>query len=128
MAAANSLTSRAELDRIGARLAALEASRSTADADTVATSDGGHRPGHIDGVRQDEFRLFKWLGSCALVAVLGGFGLLYEQTSDLRVAMERLHAETLRELHRQSAAIQNEIAGVREGVVRLETLGSVESP
>lgn len=112
---------------MGARLAALEASRSTADAEAIATSDEVHRQGHADFVRHDEFRLFKWLGSFALVAILGGFGLLYEQISDLRVTMERLHGETLQELHAQSAAIQNEIAGVRERVVRLETLRGVES-
>lgn len=127
MAAANSMITRDDLDRMGARLAALEASRSTADAEAIATSDEVHRQGHADFVRQDEFRLFKWLGSFALVAILGGFGLLYEQISDLRVTMERLHGETLQELHTQSAAIQNEIAGVRERVVRLETLRGVES-
>ena len=126
MAAANSMITRDELDRMGARLAALEASRST-DAEALATSDEIHRQGHADSVRQDEFRLFKWLGSFALVAILGGFGLLYEQVSDLRVTMERLHGETLQELHTQSAAIQNEIAGVRERVVRLETLRGVGS-
>ncbi|MDE0190800.1 MAG: hypothetical protein OXQ90_05545 [Gammaproteobacteria bacterium] len=126
MAAANSMITRDELDRMGARLAALEASRST-DAEALATSDEVHRQGHADFVRQDEFRLFKCLGSFALVAILGGFGLLYEQISDLRVTMERLHAETLQELHTQSTAIQNEIAGVRERVVRLETLRGVES-
>lgn len=126
MAAANSMITRDELDRMGARLAALEASRCT-DAEALATSDEAHRPGHADFVRQDEFRLFKWLGSFALVAILGGVGLLYEQISDLRVNMERLHGETLQELHTQSAAIQSEIAGVRERVVRLETLRGVES-
>jgi len=125
MAAANSMITRDELDRMGARLAALEASRST-DAEALATSDEIHRQGHAD-VRQDEFRLFKWLGSFALVAVLGCFGLLYEQVSDLRVTMERLHGATLQELHTQSAAIQNEIARVRERVVRLETLRGGES-
>ncbi|MYA17888.1 MAG: hypothetical protein F4089_02670 [Gammaproteobacteria bacterium] len=126
MAAANSMITRDELDRMGARLAALEASRST-DAEALATSDEVHRQGHADFVRQDEFRVFKWLGSFALVAILGGFGLLYEQISDLRVTMERLHGETMQELHTQSAAIQSEIAGVRERVVRLETLRGVES-
>jgi len=126
MAAANSMITRDELDRMGARLAALEASRST-DAEALATSDEIHRQGHADYVRQDEFRLFKWLGSFALVAVLGCFGLLYEQVSDLRVTMERLHGATLQELHTQSAAIQNEIARVRERVVRLETLRGGES-
>ena len=66
-------------------------------------------PRQNDFVRQDEFRLFKWLGTFALAAVLGGFGLLYEQTSDLRVAMERLHADLLREIHAQTASIREDM-------------------
>ena len=138
MAAANPVITRDEFDRIGERLTALEASRTAADAENPAASYDIPRPGQIDFVRQDEFRLFKWLGSFALVAILGGFGLLYEQSSDLRVAMERLHADLLREMHAQTAsiredmheqhsAIRNEIARVRERVVRLETLDGVET-
>lgn len=141
VAIANPAITRDEFNRIGARVAALEASRATAETGTLPTGDETAHPGHADFVRQDEFRLFKWLGTFALAAVLGGFGLLYEQTSDLRVAMERLHAETLREIHAQTAsiredmhaqhtatredmhaqhaAIRSEIARVRERVVRL---------
>lgn len=133
MAPANSAITRDEFNRIGARVAALEASRSGADADT--TGDEVAPPGHAEFVRQDEFRLFKWLGTFAIAAVLGGFGLLYEQTSDLRVAMERLHADlsqkmhalhastredvhaqhtSMREdMHVQHTAIRSEVAGVR---------------
>ena len=50
---------------VGARLDVLE---------TAA----GDRSGD-DFVTAGEFRLFKWLGTFALAAVLGGFGLLYEQ-------------------------------------------------
>ena len=156
MVAANPAITRAEFDRIGARVAALEASRGETDKDALGKDDEA-APSHADFVRQDEFRLFKWLGSFAIAAVLGGFGLLYEQTSDLRVAMERLHADALREIqaqtasiredmhalredmhaqhtatreemHAQHAAIRSEIAHVRERVVRLETLDGVESP
>lgn len=150
---------RDEFERVGARLTALEASRATSDTEE-ALRDEGAPPAHKDYVRQEEFRLFKWLGAFALAAVLGGFGLLYEQTSDLRVAMERLHADlsqemhalhadlskemhalhtdlsqemhaqhasTREDMHAQHAAIRSEIAGVRERVVRLETVGSVET-
>ena len=168
MAAANPVITRDEFDQMGKRLTALEASRSTAYADTPAPSDEVARFDPADFVRQGEFRLFKWLGTFAFATVLGGFGLLYEQTSDLRVAMERLNVDLLREMnaqnaslrdemnakfasfrdemnakfaslredmhaqftsiredmHAQHAATRSEIAGVRERVVRLETLGA----
>ncbi|MDE0421383.1 MAG: hypothetical protein OXK76_10940 [Gammaproteobacteria bacterium] len=108
MVAANPVITRDEFDRIGARVAALEASGGKADPDAVAKGDEV-APRHVDFVRQEEFRLFKWLGTFALAAVLGGFGLLYEQTSDLRVAMERLHAELLREIHVQTADIREDM-------------------
>ena len=138
MAAANPVITRDEFDRIGERLTALEASRTVEDAENPAASDDVPLPGQFDFVRQDEFRLFKWLGSFALVAILGGFGLLYEQTSDLRVAIERLHADWLREMHAQTAsiradmheqhtAIRSEITRVRERAVRLEALYGVET-
>ena len=77
--------------------------------DALETSVGG-RPGN-GFATASEFRLFKWLGTFALAAVLGGFGLLYEQVSDLRVGMERLHGELLQEM-----------SGIRERVVRIETI------
>ena len=88
-----------------------------------------------DIVTGSEFRLFKWLGTFALATVVAGFGLLYQQVSDLRVGMERLHGEVLREIHglraemhAEHASIRGEISGVRERVVRVGTLlgGSVE--
>lgn len=145
MAAANPVITRDEFDRMGKRVTALETSRSTAHADTPAPGDDFARFDPADFVRKDEFRLFKWLGTFALATVLGGFGLLYEQTSDLRVSMERLHADLSREIHAQHTslrdemnagftslredmhaqftAVRSDIAGVRERVVRLETLG-----
>lgn len=134
MAAANPAITRDEFDRMGKRVTALEASRSATHADTPALGDDFARFDPADFVRKDEFRLFKWLGTFALATVLGGFGLLYEQTSDLRVSMERLHADLSQEIHAQHtslredmhaqfAAIRSEIAGVRERVVRLETMG-----
>ena len=70
---------------------------------------GEAAPRHADFVRQDEFRLFKWLGTFALAAVLGAFGMLYEQTSDLRVALEQLHTDLLREIHAQTASIREDM-------------------
>ena len=78
-------------------------------------------------------------GTFALAAVLGGFGLLYEQVGDVRVAMERLQTDLLKEIHalrgemhtefasvRQEmhaefASIREDISGVRERVARVET-------
>ncbi|MXY58621.1 MAG: hypothetical protein F4Y41_19935 [Gammaproteobacteria bacterium] len=131
---------RDELDLVvqplAARVAALEASV-------------GDRP-EGDFVRASEFRLFKWLGTFALAAVLGGFGLLYEQVGDVRVAMERLQTDLLKEIHAlrgemhaefasvrqemhaefasirqemhaETASIREDISGVRERVARVET-------
>jgi len=112
-------------------------------------SSVGDRPGN-DYVTASEFRLFKWLGIFALAAVLGGFGLLYEQVGDVRVAMERLqtdllteihtlrgemhagfasirqemhaeHASIRQEMHAEHASIREDISGVRERVARVET-------
>ena len=109
MAAANPVITRDEFDRMGKRLTALEASRSTAHADTQAPNDEVARFDPADFVRQGEFRLFKWLGTFAFATVLGGFGLLYEQTSDLRVAMERLNVDLLREMHAEHTASRDEM-------------------
>ena len=69
-------------------------------------------------VTQSEFRLFKWLATFALATVLGGFGLLYQQTTELRVEMRVLHGELLRELHTQIGGLREEmhtqIGGLRE--------------
>ena len=62
--------------------------------------------------------MFKWLGTFILATVVAGFGFLYEQVSDLRVGMERLHGDLLQEM-----------SGIRERVVRIERiLESKESP
>lgn len=118
MAAANPAITRDEFDRMGKRLAALESSRSNAHADTLPPSDAVARFDPADFVRQGEFRLFKWLGTFAFATVLGGFGLLYEQTSDLSVAMERLHVDLLREMHAQNTSLRDEMnaqfASIRE--------------
>ena len=92
------------------RVTALEDSRSTARG---ATTDVGP-----EVVTQSEFRLFKWLATFALATVLGGFGLLYQQTSDLRVEMRVLHTDLLRELHAQINGVRGEISSLREEMHR----------
>lgn len=69
--------------------------------------------GNADVVTRDEFRLFKWLGTFALATVVAGFGLLYEQVSDVRVGMERLHGEMQREIHGLRETMYVEIASIR---------------
>ena len=80
--------------------------------DALETSVGD-RPGN-DFVTASEFRLFKWLGTFALAAVLGGFGLLYEQVGDVRVAMERLQTELLKEIHALRGEMHAEFASVSQ--------------
>ena len=80
--------------------------------DALETSVGD-RPGN-NYVTVGEFRLFKWLGTFALAAVLGGFGLLYEQVGDVRVAMERLQTELLKEIHALRGEMHTEFASVRQ--------------
>ena len=80
--------------------------------DALETSVGD-RPGG-DFVRASEFRLFKWLGTFALAAVLGGFGLLYEQVGDVRVAMERLQTDLLKEIHALRGEMHAGFASVRQ--------------
>lgn len=94
-------------------------------------------------VTQNEFRLFKWLGSFALAGVLAGFGFLYQQTADLRVDverqfadvrvdmerqfadlgvdMERQHRDLLNEMNAQHAEIRREIGLLSERVAGVET-------
>lgn len=69
--------------------------------------------GNADVVTRDEFRLFKWLGAFALATVVAGFGLLYEQVSDVRVCMERLPGEVQREIHGLRETMYVEIASIR---------------
>lgn len=143
MAVTNSAITRGEFERMAARVTKLEVALAPGDAEPLAEpsipEDVVARPASDDFVRQGKFRLFKWLGTFALATVFGGFALLYEQTSDVRVAMERLHAEVLREMHvlhesiredmhAQHAAIRSEIAKVSERLVRIETLDTIESP
>ena len=67
-----------------------------------------------DVVTGSEFRLFKWLGTFALATVVAGFGLLYQQVSDLRVGLERLHTDVLSEIHGLRSEMHAGFASVRE--------------
>ena len=109
-------------------------------ARVASLEDSAGRSAEPEVVTAGEFRLFKWLGTFALATVVAGFGLIYEQVSDVRVGMERLHRETLREMSAFREGMQAEVAGlkdemqsefgsvrreisaVRERVVRVETL------
>ena len=109
--------------------------------DRVASlEDSAGRSARAEFVTPSEFRLFKWLGTFALATVVAGFGLLYEQVSDVRIGMERLHGELLREMsvlregmqaevgglkdemQAEFTSVRQEISAVRERVVRVETL------
>ena len=105
----------AAVEPLAARVASLE--------------DSAGRGALPDVVMASEFRLFKWLGTFALATVVAGFGLLYEQVLDVRIGMERLHGETLREMsglrdemQAEFTSVRREISAVRERVVRVETL------
>ena len=98
-------------------------------ARVASLEDSAGRGPLPDVVMASEFRLFKWLGTFALATVVAGFGLLYEQVSDVRIGMERLHGETLREMsglrdemQAEFTSVRREISAVRERVVRVETL------
>ena len=116
-------------------------------ARVASLEDSAGRSTEPDVVTASEFRLFKWLGTFALATVVAGFGLLSEQVSDVRIGMERLHVELLREMSVLREDMQTEVAGlrdemqsgftsvrqeisaVRERVVRVETiLVGKESP
>ena len=70
--------SRKDFDELAERLAAAERLRPPAST-----------PSGDAFVRQDEFRLFKWVAAFAMVSLLGGIGVLYQMTSDLSVSVER---------------------------------------
>ena len=83
-----------------------------------------------DVVTKDEFRLFKWLGTFALATAVAGFGLLYEQVSDVRVGMERLHGDVLREIHglretmhAENASIRSEMEAKHAAIIELVHAG-----
>ena len=104
------------MERLGSRMAALEAVATQTvqiDAEGRATATG-----QFEVVTQSEFRLFKWLAAFVAAAVLGAFGVLYQQIADMRVEMRDLHATVLSELYAQIGGVRadlgKEIDGVRE--------------
>ena len=88
----------------------------TVDADESAGSEvvsNPHRtasakpsPG-TEPVTQNEFRLFKWLGAFATTTMVAGLGFVYQNTgqqiTDLRVTMERQHADIVAANHARDA-------------------------
>ena len=89
----------ATVKTLAGRISALEQAfaRSREDAAASRKSEAAAKA-ETDFVRRDEFRQFKWIGAFALTAVMAGFGVLYQQVADLRVGMERIHTDLLREI------------------------------
>ena len=120
------------VEQVAARMTSLESLRRSGSRRAEDT-----RVFEPDVVTQNEFRLFKWLGTFALAAVLAGFGFLYQQIADLRVDMQHMHGDLLngilkemnaqhadirQEMNAQHADIRQEIGSLRERVARVETL------
>ena len=143
MAAKNldSTVTRAEfnsaIEQLAARMTSLESPRRPGAVGAGARRRAGEAFGGArraedtrvfepDVVTQNEFRLFKWLGTFALAAVLAGFGFLYQQIADLRVDVQQMHGDLLngilKEMNAQHADIRQEIGSLRERVARVETL------
>lgn len=90
------------LEPLVVRIAALEAAWKS-------------RRGDANVVRRSEFRMLKWQAMFALAAVLGGLGLLYEEIGDIRVAMERLRTDLVREIRGLRSVMQAELSGPGRG-------------
>ena len=56
-------------------------------------------------VRQDEFRLFKWVAAFAMASLLGGIGVLYQMTSELSVSVERGFGQVREQLGRMETRL-----------------------
>ena len=103
-------------------LAASRGATESAPGETAPRSMAGSEPpsANSEFVRRDEFRLFKWLGPLAIALVLGGFGLLYQQTSALRAGLEALRVdvaqsqgESKADLHRFRGEVVAELERLR---------------
>ena len=81
---------------------------------SIATRGEAGTPGFRAGdfVHKGEFRLFKWVSGLALVAILGGFGFLYQGLADLRVTVERQHGELRSHMDRRFAEVDRQFAEV----------------
>ncbi|MYA17405.1 MAG: hypothetical protein F4Z28_11925 [Gammaproteobacteria bacterium] len=126
---------RTEFERMASRLTALESNAPGSGA--RMHQEGRIVSGRSEAVTQNEFRLFKWLATFVVAAVLGAFGVIYQQIADVRVEMRDLHNTVLRELYTQLDAqigglrkemkaeiggLRQDIGSLRERVVRVETL------
>ena len=130
-ASLDATVTRAEFDsaitQLVERMTTLESTVSQASRPGTRDSERTAEPSR-EVVTQNEFRLFKWLGTFALAAVLTGFVFLYEQTADLRVDIERQHRDLLKEMNAQYTDIRGEIGLLRERVTGVETrLDGVET-
>ena len=111
--------SRQEFDRVVSRLADLEA---TAPPASVAV-----RGQQAAVVSQNEFRLFKWLAAFVVAALLAGFGVLFQQMTDLRLSVERGRAEVIREfgvVGERLGRIDTKLDLMEARVTRLEEQGN----
>ena len=98
-------------------LANRGASASAAGEKTQSPMPGTDPIAYSEFVRRDEFRLFKWLAPLAIALILGGFGLLYQQTSALRAGLEALRSDMERsqgESRANSERIRGELAADME--------------
>lgn len=100
---------RTEFERMASRLTALESNAPGSGA--RMDQEGRIVSGRSEAVTQNEFRLFKWLATFVVAAVLGAFGVIYQQIADVRVEMRDLHNTVLRELYSQ---LDTQIGGLRQ--------------
>lgn len=111
------------IERLVARMTTLESNVSQLSRPGTRDDERTVEPSS-EVVTQNEFRLFKWLGTFALAAMLAGFGFLYQQTADLRVEIERQHGDLLsgllKEMNAQHTDIRREIGLLRERVTGVE--------
>ena len=81
-------------------------------------------------VSQNEFRLFKWLAAFVIAVLLAGFGVLFQQMTDLRLSVERGRAEVIREfgvIGGRLGRIETKLAGMDDRLSRVETRDGVET-
>ena len=75
---------------------------------------------------QNEFRLLKWLAAFVVAALLAGFGVLFKQMIDVRIAVVNLRAEMIRGvgvLDEHLGRIETCLDIVEGGLTRLEEQG-----
>ena len=105
------------IERLVERMTALESTVSQLSRPGAQDDEHPVEP-WSEVVTQNEFRLFKWLGSFALAAMLAGFGFLYQQIADLRVDVERQFADQRVDMERQRVDMERQFAGLRVDIER----------